>query len=125
MYNVLGIFTGQVQNQYSKAEDFDEIVTKKITEKVSNDIENRQKHGEKTQVVKLDKYGIGHSLGGNHIQMLELMTQSFKSVYAINDAAPTVYQLAFIDYKFKYNLSKKFNINPTAIQNSTPSPQTN
>ena len=73
------------------------LLLKRLTEKVSKIIEKRQKDGENTQEVKLDKYGIGHSLGGNHIQMLELMNQSFKSVYAINDAAPTAYQLAFID----------------------------
>ncbi len=59
-----------------------------------------KKEKDKEKILKkldLDKYGIGHSLGGNHIQMLELTNQSFKSVYAINDAAPTVYQLAFID----------------------------
>lgn len=116
VYNVLGIFTGKVQNQYNDAEDFDEIVTIKINEKVSRDLENRQKRGEKTQEVNLDKYGIGHSLGGNHIQMLQLMTQSFKSVYAINDAAPTSYQLAYIDREFRRSLSKKFNINPKNVE---------
>lgn len=111
-YNVLGIFTGQVQNQYNAAEDFDEIITQKINEKVDNDIEKRHSRGEVIQNISLDKYGIGHSLGGNHIQMLELTTQSFKSVYAINDAAPTSYQLAFLDTDFRFLLSKKFNIPP-------------
>ncbi len=83
-----------------------------INKKVSVNHQKRQKDGEQGQKVELEKFGIGHSLGGNHIQMLQLMNQSFKSVYAINDAAPTSYQLAFIDREFRRSLSRKFNINP-------------
>lgn len=112
VYNGLGIFTGQVKNQYDDAKYFDKTVTEMINKKVSVDYKKRQKDGEHSQRVELEKYGVGHSLGGNHIQMLQLMNNSFKSVYAINDAAPTSYQLAFIDRKFKFALADKFNINP-------------
>lgn len=114
VYNGLGIFTGQVQNQYKDAKYFDKTVTEMINKKVVTDNQKGQKDKEYIQKVELEKYGIGHSLGGNHIQMLQLMNQSFKMAYTINDAAPTAYQLAFNDTDFKFLLSKKFNINPNS-----------
>ncbi|PLR75556.1 hypothetical protein CU633_20470 [Bacillus sp. V3-13] len=99
IYNGLGIFVGKIQNQYQHAQRFDSIVTKKIVERVKQDNKN----------LELQKSGIGHSLGGNLIQMLQLMTGSYNNVYAINDAPPSVYQLALVDPKFRFMLFEHFN----------------
>ena len=107
-YNSLGIFAGKTRNQYIHAERFDQIVTQNITE----DIKRRQDKGEDVTKIDLKKIGIGHSLGGNLIQMLQLTNGWYENVYAINDAPPSAYQLAFIDKNFKFTLSKKFNIDP-------------
>ncbi|MBP3038227.1 hypothetical protein J9303_01755 [Bacillaceae bacterium Marseille-Q3522] len=112
LYNGFGIFTGSIRDQYNNAEDFDEIVTQLINKKMSKDIERKLERGEKVRPVKLQKYAIGHSLGGNHAQLLEIMTQSFEDVYVINDAAPTSYQLALIDPDFRLSISDEFNIDP-------------
>lgn len=102
-YNGLGIFTGKVKNQYEDAMRFDEIVSQKISASIKADHNN---------TLKVEKYGIGHSLGGNLIQMLQLMSDSYTKVYAINDAPPSAYQLAQIDVNFQFNIARKFNIDP-------------
>ncbi|CAM4006309.1 DUF6792 domain-containing protein [Mesobacillus zeae] len=96
IYNGFGIFEGKLTNQYKDAYEFDRLVTKKI----ENEVEKFNKANNITEKISLEKRGIGHSLGGNHIQLLQIMTGSFTKVYAINDAPPTVYQLLLIDQDF-------------------------
>jgi hypothetical protein len=108
IYNALGIYAGKTQGQYRDAKLFDDIVTKKINEKVETDLENKrlEKSG-----LTLKKSSIGHSLGGNLAQMLQLMNNSFGNTNVINDASPSAYQLAFIDRDFSRAIRKEFGIN--------------
>lgn len=97
IYNALGIYTGETTNQYRHASLFNKIVTSEIKSKTS---------------VELKNIGIGHSLGGNLIQMLHLLNNNlFDNVYAINDAPPSAYQLAKLDRDFYYELANFFEIN--------------
>ncbi|WP_332650615.1 DUF6792 domain-containing protein [Lysinibacillus sp. 54212] len=98
MYNTFGIFVGQNQGQYLDAQRFEREVTyliKKQTEK-SN--------------IKLEKIGLGHSLGGNTKQLQQLIDQEFDKVYTINAAQPTVYQLAYVDSGFRKILNENFDL---------------
>jgi len=101
-YNLMGIFVGGTDNQYQDAKRFDDEVNSIIQSK-NNGLPN------------LDRYGYGHSLGGNNITLLQLIPDNdgdvrFKQVYAINDAAPTAYQLAIIDVDFNDKVKDKFQI---------------
>ena len=100
IYNGLGIFTGKVNDQFQDAKDFEKWASEEINKVIEteNDI----------SIPELEKYGIGHSLGGNHIQMLHLLGADFDGVYALNDAAPTVYQLAANDPKFFRDIRREF-----------------
>ncbi|WP_226669691.1 DUF6792 domain-containing protein [Metabacillus litoralis] len=100
-YNLIGIYVGGTDNQYQDAKRFDDEVSSMIQEK--ND------------KLPLVKYGYGHSLGGNNITILQMMPDyegnlRFKNVYAINDAAPTAYQLAVIDSEFKVLVKSEFQL---------------
>jgi hypothetical protein len=101
-YNVLGIFVGQSKGQYREALEFDRKVTQIITEEL-------KRNG---QTIELKKIGLGHSQGGNHSEMIQLTEHRFDhdQVYVINDAPPSVYQLAFIDVDFWRVLDEKYNI---------------
>ncbi|WMT19720.1 DUF6792 domain-containing protein [Parageobacillus toebii] len=101
-YNVFGIFVGQNKNQYRDAILFDKLVTKKINEKLRNNGSH----------IKLKKIGLGHSLGGNLNETIQITKQRYEKVYVINDAPPSFYQLATIDPYFWGQLVKKFNLNP-------------
>jgi hypothetical protein len=70
-YNTFGIFVGQNKNQYDDALRFDEMVTQKITEEL-------KRNG---QTIELKKIGLGHSLGGNHVQVIQLTEHRFDQVY--------------------------------------------
>ncbi|MEB3751135.1 DUF6792 domain-containing protein [Geobacillus icigianus] len=100
-YNIFGIFEGRSKKQYSSALSFDKIVTQKINEELK----------QRGATIKLQAIGLGHSLGGNHAQMLELIAKKFDQVYVINDAAPSVYHLAYIDKQFQMQIKRKFKIN--------------
>ena len=100
-YNVFGIFVGQNRSQYDAALRFDQIVTQKINEKV----------GRSDNKIKLKKIGLGHSLGGNLNETIQLTEKRYEKVYVINDAPPSFYQLATIDEYFWGQLVKKFNLN--------------
>ncbi len=102
MYNLFGIFIGQNDKQYEAAKRFDEKVNKKINKEMAS----------KKMKTPLKKFGLGHSLGGNLIQTIQLITNQFQNVYVINDAPPSFYQLAKIDGSFWRTISKKFNLNP-------------
>lgn len=101
-YNLMGIFVGGTDNQFQDAKRFDD--------KVSSIIQDKN-----NKVTNLDRYGYGHSLGGNNITLLQLIPDDdgdvrFKQVYAINDAAPTAYQLAAIDTNFRSKVKRQFKI---------------
>jgi hypothetical protein len=96
-YNTFGIFVGKNRSQYNDALRFDEMVTQKITEEL-------KRNG---QTIELKKIALGHSLGGNLVQTIQLTEHRFDQVYVINDAPPSVYQLAYIDIRFRYELAKK------------------
>lgn len=101
-YNLMGIFVGGTDNQYSDA--------KRFYDDVHSIIQNRNNN-----LPSLEKYGYGHSLGGNNITILQLMSRDendlrFKAVYAINDAAPSAYQLAVIDNEFRAIIRTEFQI---------------
>ncbi|XQY93783.1 DUF6792 domain-containing protein [Metabacillus sp. HB246100] len=101
-YNLMGIYVGGTDSQFKDAKIFDD--------EVNNIIKNKS-----TNLPKLEKYGYGHSLGGNDITILQLMSSNkkilrYKAVYVINDAPPTAYQLTLIDLNFRMKLRKKFNM---------------
>lgn len=62
-YNIMGIFTGQNDSQYKTVEKFDEKVTKEIAAKIGK------------EPIKI---GLGHSLGGNLITLLQLNIGGFE-----------------------------------------------
>ncbi|WP_332832199.1 DUF6792 domain-containing protein [Saccharococcus caldoxylosilyticus] len=70
-YNAFGIFVGQRRSQYRDTLEFDRKVTQKITEEL-------KRNG---QTIELKKIGLGHSLGGNHVQMIQLTEHRFDQVY--------------------------------------------
>ncbi|WP_228485556.1 DUF6792 domain-containing protein [Thermaerobacillus caldiproteolyticus] len=70
-YNALGIFVGQSRNQYKDALEFDRKVTQIITEEL-------KRNG---QTIELKKIGLGHSLGGNHVETIQLTEHRFDQVY--------------------------------------------
>ncbi|OIK13314.1 DUF6792 domain-containing protein [Bacillus sp. MUM 13] len=111
LYNLFGIFEGKAQNQLKDASMFDQIVTSEINDSVKRDMERRRKNGEEIQDIPLQKSGIGHSLGGNLIQMLQLKDGGFRNVYAINDCPPSAYQLVLADKGFQFALQHEFNRN--------------
>ncbi|MEA3321775.1 MAG: DUF6792 domain-containing protein [Bacillota bacterium] len=110
LYNLLGIFGGKVKNQYNDAVVFDNQVTEEINKFVKNRLKESSKVTE-TKQIDLVKWGIGHSLGGNLIQMMQITEEPFEEVLAINDAPPSVYQLAHIDNYFRLAIFSEFDIN--------------
>ncbi|WP_146548103.1 DUF6792 domain-containing protein [Rummeliibacillus suwonensis] len=99
-YNVFGLFGGIDQKQYDAAKKFHTKVLKKIEKESSV----------KNSNLKIDEYGMGHSLGGNLIQTLNITGTKFKKVTAINDAPPNAYQLAMLDKDFQFYLKNKLGI---------------
>lgn len=111
IYNGLGIFTGKVNDQLEDAKNFEKWANKEI----NSFVKESSKDGE-LQIPELRKIGLGHSLGGNHIQMLYLLGVEFDDVYALNDAAPTVYQLAANDVRFFRSIQSKYGENIKKIE---------
>lgn len=125
-YNMFGIFGGNIQNQYRDAQAFDKKVTQDINEMVEKEVTALKNTGVPVNNVELVKRGIGHSLGGNLIQTLQVVEHPYKDVFVINDAPPSVYQLAFIDNNFRNAIRIKFqastmneiyDINPRELTN--------
>ncbi|MGD7006920.1 DUF6792 domain-containing protein [Metabacillus sp. 84] len=110
LYNTFGIYTGRNREQYEAASSFQNKVNKEIERKIAKEIETGKNNGHSYDDLELSRYGIGHSLGGNLIQMLQLQEGHFKEVYAFNDAPPSAYQLAYIDQEFWLQLSDYFSI---------------
>ncbi|AZB41858.1 hypothetical protein CEF21_05815 [Bacillus sp. FJAT-42376] len=105
LYNVFGIYTGRDRTQLDQATRFAETVNKEIQSKTGDE-----------SIPPLERYGLGHSLGGNLIQMLQLQKGNFKEVYTFNDAPPSAYQLAYVDREFLLRVNNKFNLsNPSEI----------
>ncbi|HEY4552627.1 MAG TPA: DUF6792 domain-containing protein, partial [Bacillaceae bacterium] len=112
-YNIFGIFTGQITNQFEQAYRFERHVSNQINNYIKNDLREKKTQGNSKIVIpELRKFGIGHSLGGNLIQMLQINHEYYEKIYAINDAPPTAYQLAYIDRDFMQNIEVKFRIDP-------------
>ncbi|UAL48896.1 hypothetical protein K7887_08190 [Sutcliffiella horikoshii] len=109
-YNLFGIFGGKVQNQYQDARYFEKYVNKEISNVIEIEVDYLKKQGIDINT-QLTKYGIGHSLGGNLIQMLQITDEPFESVLAINDAPPSMYQLAMLDIDFQESIYLEYNIN--------------
>ncbi|WP_331716335.1 DUF6792 domain-containing protein [Metabacillus kandeliae] len=110
LYNTFGIYAGKNTSQLDDATVFFKSVEADISARVEKDLEKRTAKGEKISNLKLENYGIGHSLGGNLIQMLSILSDDFKEVYTFNDAPPSVYQLFTEDKKFQLKLMQQFNI---------------
>ncbi|WP_071461381.1 DUF6792 domain-containing protein [Bacillus massilinigeriensis] len=106
-YNLNGIYEGQVKGQYNDLTVFDQVITKKIEE----DVKRYNKNNNITKEIPLIKRGFGHSLGGNHIQVLQLTTGEFSEVYALNDASPTSYQMMKVDLEFRDAVTNHFKVN--------------
>ena len=91
VYDALGIGAGKKNNQIQDAKEMYDRIEKKI---------------EKSDL-KVDRYGDGHSLGGNLIVTLGLITKNFKDIRGLNDAPVNVKQLMKIDAQFgKYVFAK-------------------
>ncbi|MTH55070.1 hypothetical protein GKZ89_16825 [Bacillus mangrovi] len=110
LYNTFGIYTGRNREQYEAASSFQNKVNNEIERKIAKEIEIKKTNGQSYKDLELSRFGIGHSLGGNLIQMLQLQEGHFKEVYAFNDAPPSAYQLAYIDQEFWFELSDYFSI---------------
>lgn len=100
-YNIMGIFAGQNDSQYRAAKDFDEAVTQEIFEQTGD---------------KPTKIGLGHSLGGNLITLLQLTSGDFESVHTVNAAPPSFYQLIHIDRDFEEEVQGSFGINTNNLE---------
>lgn len=100
-YNVMGIFVGQSNKQYDAVKNFDTYVTKEI---------------EKSTGSKPQKFGLGHSLGGNLITLLQLTSGDFNQVNTVNAAPPSFYQLTNIDSHFKEEVATEFNVDPSNLE---------
>lgn len=110
-YNLFGIFGGKVKNQYQDAQAFDFEVTRQINQNVERELIRQTGNStDEISELPLNKYGIGHSLGGNLIQTLQLLDQPFENVFTINDAPPSVYQLAVLDIGFRDEVFEEFKI---------------
>ncbi|MDQ0231219.1 DUF6792 domain-containing protein [Metabacillus malikii] len=130
-YNLKGIFVGANSAQFNIAKEFDEKVTTKILNQINS------KTNLKDRLPKLKKLGFGHSLGGNNIVLLQMMSpddynlanhsndtnfinQRFEDVYVINGAPPSINQLVKIDQIFLNKLRMNFNINSPKEINTIP-----
>ncbi|WP_282033611.1 DUF6792 domain-containing protein [Metabacillus indicus] len=112
IYNAMGIFSGVNESQYVSAVEFENAVIKEVNKHVDNEIKMmRSKGSVVAKDLPLLKNGIGHSLGGNIIQMLNLTRGGYVNVVAINDAPPSAYQLAAIEFKFRFDLFNEFGLN--------------
>ncbi|MEM5016467.1 DUF6792 domain-containing protein [Metabacillus indicus] len=108
LYNSFGIFSGKNEEQLLDASKFDNKVRRMIENKVNSELEGASK--DKLEKLSLKRFGIGHSLGGNLIQMLNIINGNYNKVYAINDAPPSAYQLFYVDDNFNRHVQIHFNV---------------
>ncbi|UAL52248.1 DUF6792 domain-containing protein [Metabacillus dongyingensis] len=112
IYNAMGIFSGVNESQFDSALQFEILVSDEIDKNLEYEYKLLNAKGVDlpNKEIPLKKIGVGHSLGGNLIQMLSIINGVFENVYAINDAPPSAYQLATIDSEFRGSLYTKYNI---------------
>lgn len=112
IYNAMGIFSGVNESQFDSALQFEILVSDEIDKNLEYEYKLLNAKGVDlpNKEIPLKKIGVGHSLGGNLIQMLSIINGDFENVYAINDAPPSAYQLATIDSEFRGSLYTKYNI---------------
>src|SRR5690625_2177009 len=101
LYNTFGVFVGRNARQHDAAKEFDQKVRKVISRELK----------EKNRQVDLKRIGLGHSLGGNLITLQQLVNKNYDTVYTVNAAAPTTYQLSEIEFSFWRELSEEFKLN--------------
>ncbi|WP_397539509.1 DUF6792 domain-containing protein [Rummeliibacillus pycnus] len=101
-YNMFGLFGAIDTQQYEDAKIFHN--------KTIGIIKKETNIGSDKNNIKLNEYAIGHSLGGNLAQTLNLDGANFREVTVINDAPPSAYQLASIDKEFHNYLKIKLNL---------------
>ncbi|UJW59187.1 hypothetical protein HXZ66_18105 [Bacillus sp. A116_S68] len=98
-YNLFGIGLGQNDSQLEDAETFVELVVNEVEKTNTN--------------IPVTSVGMGHSLGGNLIVTLQLLTGQFDNVYAVNHIPPSMYQLAYSDDHFTSIIREEFSVDLT------------
>ncbi|WP_310883668.1 DUF6792 domain-containing protein [Priestia megaterium] len=89
VYDGLGIGAGSNDNQIEDAQEMYNKVEKHINKKQNKNLN-----------VKIQHYGDGHSLGGNLIVTLGLITKDFTNIRGLNDAPVNIKQLKRVDKQF-------------------------
>ncbi|GAB1796084.1 DUF6792 domain-containing protein [Priestia megaterium] len=89
VYDGLGIGAGSNDNQIEDAQEMYNKVEKHINKKQNKNLN-----------VKIQHYGDGHSLGGNLIVTLGLITKNFTNIRGLNDAPVNIKQLKRVDKQF-------------------------
>ncbi|UOK58022.1 hypothetical protein MGI18_00450 [Bacillus sp. OVS6] len=84
----MGIFSGVNESQFDSALQFEILVSDEIDKNLEYEYKLLNAKGVDlpNKEIPLKKIGVGHSLGGNLIQMLSIINGVFENVYAINDA---------------------------------------
>lgn len=95
VYDALGIGVGKQNTQIDDAQEMYDVVETNI---------NRQVKG---LSLKVERYGDGHSLGGNLISTLALLKKNFVDVRGLNDAPVNVKQLLEKDPGFSRYATEK------------------
>lgn len=95
VYDALGIGVGKQNTQIDDAQEMYDVVETNI---------NRQVKGSS---LKVERYGDGHSLGGNLISTLALLKKNFFDVRGLNDAPVNVKQLLEKDPGFSRYATEK------------------
>ncbi|WP_406866665.1 DUF6792 domain-containing protein [Priestia megaterium] len=95
VYDALGIGVGKQNTQIDDAQEMYDVVETNI---------NRQVKGSS---LKVERYGDGHSLGGNLISTLALLKKNFVDVRGLNDAPVNVKQLLEKDPGFSRYATEK------------------
>lgn len=96
-YNIMGIFIGKDISQLDAARKFEEKVTNEVVEQTIDSVE-------------LKRFGLGHSLGGNLITILQLMDGNYKKVLTLNAAPPSLYQIITVDRSFQRTINNSFDL---------------
>lgn len=99
-YDIMGVFAGINHDQYVGLRQFEKSVIKQINNKTEG------------MDIELEKIGLGYSLGGGLITYSQLTGGGYDKVYTYNAAAPSVYKMTWLDYKFHVSLLREFNLGP-------------
>lgn len=98
VYDLIGVFAGADDTQFKALEQFTNRVTAEIEKNTIN------------SAIELEKNGLGHSLGGVLITMLQLMEGDYNNVNTFNSAAPSVYKMAMVDRNFLNKIIDELNL---------------